>query len=803
MSTIAEQIKWEKECVARGTERYYANQDRLRDSGQVDQTDVGSYLLKQRLTEVAERLKVMANAKGAGRSAKYNALLRQVALDDDYLKIAYIGLKVALDAIIEGRKNRIVNICMNIGTRLESDLKCQMFEAEHPAYYGTVYQSFKEQNITDFTHMHKVMNMKFNEFGLEWNEWSQLYKMHVGQRVLSAILFVFGDVFFMNKERKGKKTQYVLDTTSEFDVWAAEFEKERGFMYPYLLPLKIPPNDWTDNKTNSAYYTPTMNTQLPLIKTARGNAKEYVQQFDPVHHRTAINKLQKTPWAINNRVLEVQRAVYEQGLSIGMPSNKVIEPPPFPAHLADKDKESYTERDREEIKLWKEMAKSAYGKENQRKGQVLAYMRSSKLALELAEWDRFYFAYNCDFRGRIYCATAGLSPQGADTSKGILYFADGVVLGEEGIKWLAVQGANTYGYDKDTYEGRVAWIRQHEQQIRATVSDPLSAREFWGGADKPYQFLAFCFEWHDCGYGTRPEATSRIPVGLDGSCNGLQHFSAMLRDEVGAHATNLTDNGLPSDIYQSVADVTSEKLQAMDDPRAVKWLQVGISRKCAKRPVMTLPYGATQQSARAAVLEYAQDNWHKFDLPEKHQFEFARFLTPILWEAIGEVVIAAREAMDWLQKNTKNEFMKWVTPLNFPVYQHYAKTESIRVETQLSGSCRLRINLASYSSEEAKKVGQRNGIAPNFVHSIDSTHMVLTINGMDNEYLAMIHDDFGTHAGHTQKLFNTIRNAFQYLYSAYDPLMEWAEQVGADIETIPEKGTYNIAEIQQAAFFFG
>ena len=130
---------------------------------------------------------------------------------------------------------------MNIGTRLESDLKCQLFETEHPAYYGTVLKSFKAQNITDFTHMHKVMGVKFNEFDIKWKSWSQLYKAHVGQRVLTAILEVFDDVLFMNLVREHRKTIYKLDTTAEFDTGAAEFEKERGFMFPFFLPLKGSP----------------------------------------------------------------------------------------------------------------------------------------------------------------------------------------------------------------------------------------------------------------------------------------------------------------------------------------------------------------------------------------------------------------------------------------------------------------------------------------------------------------------------------------------------------------------------------
>ncbi len=798
---IADQIAWERECLERGTERYYANQDRLRESGQSDQTDVGSYLLKTRLQDVASRLETMANTKGAGRANKYNALIKQVAVDEDYLKIAYIGLRVVFDSMLEKHKNKIVNICMNIGTRLESDLKCQLFEAENPEYYGTVKKSFKQQNITDFTHMHKVMNLKFNQFGYDWNEWSQLYKAHAGQRVLTAILAVFDDVLFMDLKREAKKTIYRLETTVSFDDWAAEFEKERGFMFPFLLPLKIPPNDWTDNITNSVYFTHQMNAQLPLIKAQKGDARNYVSQHDPIHHREALNKLQKTPWKINKKVLDVQRTIYEKNLSIGMPSSERVEIPEFPEHLKELQKENYTEAQLEEVSMWKEIAKAAYGRENQRKGQVLSYLRTSKLALELSEWDEFYYAYNCDFRGRVYCATAGLSPQGADTAKGLLCFAKDVVLGTDGVKWLAIQGANTYGEDKCSYGDRVTWIQSNEDYIRRTVNDPIGYRDFWGSADKPYQFLAFCFEWAECDYGRNTEAVGRIPVGLDGSCNGLQHFSAMLRDEVGARATNLLNSEVPADIYGEVSIVTTEKLRHMDHPYAKIWLRVGIDRKCTKRPVMTLPYGATQQSCRQYIMEYVIDNWAKFDLDDKLQFEMAKFLTPILWEAIGEVVVAARGAMSWLQKRIPKDFVQWLTPLGFPVYQYYQKANTVEIRTQLNGGCRLWIQ--DYEDAVANRVGQRNGIAPNFVHSIDSTHMIMTINEMGDECLAMIHDDFGTHAGHTQKLFDKIRIAFLELYTTSDPLKEWAEQLGIDPDTMPETGTYDINEIMAAEYFFG
>ena len=39
---------------------------------------------------------------------------------------------------------------------------------------------------------------------------------------------------------------------------------------------------------------------------------------------------------------------------------------------------------------------------------------------------------------------------------------------------------------------------------------------------------------------------------MDGSCNGLQNFSAMLRDEVGGKAVNLIPSDKPQDVYMEV-----------------------------------------------------------------------------------------------------------------------------------------------------------------------------------------------------------------------------------------------------------
>lgn len=796
---MQDQLLWEQECLRRGKQRYFDLQDKTREKGN-ELTDATSFILKDRLELVGMFLKDDCKKGARGRNATYNKLVRQLAGDEeDYLKVGYIGLKYLLAKVGEGKKVGVSKFVSKLGSKLETELKCQMFEAEYPAYFNTVMQSFDEQGVTSSTHMQKALMKKFNDFDLEWHDWTTQMKVHVGTRVLRNILKGMDDLIFTQKFLSRGKTDFFIDTTVAFDEWIAEFEKERGLLLPMYLPLKTQPVPWDDNE-RGGYYTPRMT--IPFIKVRGKRAAEFVRQHNPIQHKRAINKMQRTAWQVNRKVLEVQAEVFRRNLGIGIPSKESGEMTPFPEHLALVAKEDLRECDKEEITAWKMLRKAQFDRERQRKGQVIGFRQGHLLAQELAEWDEFYFAYNCDFRGRIYCATSGLSPQGSDSAKGLLRFAKGVRLGHNGIKWLAIQGANVFGEDKLPYEGRVQWVKDNEPLIRAIVEDPISNSQ-WSEADKPYQFLAFCFEWAESDYGRNPNAVGHLPVGLDGSCNGLQHFSAMLRDEVGAEATNLIDCDKPNDIYGEVADVTTKKLQLLaDDGEAFAkiWLQVGITRKCAKRPVMTLPYGATQQSARQYILEYVEDNWAAFNLDDIHKWEMAKYLTPILWSAIGEVVIAARAAMDWLQRNTGTGYCAWKTIIGFPVYQHYMKDNLVVVETHLEGRVQLRVPDADVSVPYA--AGQRNGVAPNFVHSIDSTHMVLTINSIDLHSYAMIHDDFGTHAGNTEQLFKAIRKAFRYMYSRTDPLKHWAEQVGADSSEL-RRGAYNIEDITNARFFFG
>lgn len=123
---------------------------------------------------------------------------------------------------------------------------------------------------------------------------------------------------------------------------------------------------------------------------------------------------------------------------------------------------------------------------------------------------------------RFYACSDDLSPQGNDLQRGLLEFAHGDPLDTEGVRWLAIHLANTWGFDKASFAEREQWTYEHEVMILKVADDPLGNRE-WFDADRKtaWQFLAACFAWkayREGGIGT----VCRTPVMLDGSCSGTR-----------------------------------------------------------------------------------------------------------------------------------------------------------------------------------------------------------------------------------------------------------------------------------------
>jgi DNA-directed RNA polymerase len=532
-----------------------------------------------------------------------------------------------------------------------------------------------------------------------------------------------------------------------------------------------------------------------------------------------VNSLQETRWKVNSKVLTIMKEAWDQGKIIGsMPdrNEKTLPPREIPKDLKKQDMD---EKTKEKLKEWKVKATQVYEENIRRKSQLLQFMRTLNLAEKFEKFDHIYFPYQADFRGRKYTVSSFLTPQGTEYAKSLLTFGEGLPIeNEEQKNWLAIHGANCAGIDKVSFEDRIQWVVDNEEHIIKSAELGLDY-DWWTQFDDAWLFFAFCLEWATLkrkGLGV----LSYLPIALDGSNNGLQHYSAMLRCPVGGKATNLTKTDVPQDIYQEVADVVireCEKLAALDDPIAKRWLESGfINRKMTKRPVMVVPYGGTRFSAMVYVGEYMKEQLRKgetFPIPENEYLsKYINWITTLVWNAIGEVVVSAREGMNWI-RNVSSELSKkgypviWCTPTGLCIYQHYKAFKWRRIETTIDGKLLKPV----IHEEDGNKIDVNrsiNGSAPNFVHSLDASALTLTVHLCNKENInsyAMIHDSYGTHAHNTPKLARLLREAFVDIYSKNDVLADFRAAALEVLDEVPEPptlGNLNIYEVLDSPYFF-
>lgn len=72
-------------------------------------------------------------------------------------------------------------------------------------------------------------------------------------------------------------------------------------------------------------------------------------------------------------------------------------------------------------------------------------------------------------------------------------------------------------------------------------------------SDEPWQTLAACKEIDNALQCPNPEEyLTGFPIHQDGTCNGLQHYAALGRDQIGAESVNLHPSSTPQDVYSVV-----------------------------------------------------------------------------------------------------------------------------------------------------------------------------------------------------------------------------------------------------------
>lgn len=644
----------------------------------------------------------------------------------------------------------------------------------------------------------------------------------LGHTLLAAVMKTSGILKTQRSKLTSKKTALNITLDQTTKDWLDRAEAIATQIQPTNLPVLTTPLDWEN--VYDGGYPMEWNGRRPLITTNDTIHVRSMEAADCPDVYRAVNTMQRTPWAVNERVLNVMRVVaFERwsAPSLKLPDWAAAEVPPRPEGLDPED------RDHPLHRQWTKLVRHAH---RHKDANIRLAARTARL-LHVAEQFRgttFYYIHALDFRGRAYPLGGPFQYQGDDKQRGVLRFEFGKPLvTDEAHSWFSIHGANCWGADKLPFEDRIEWVVRHEDEIRRTAADPLSYR-WWTEADKPWQFLAWCFEaaeWFDAPDGYY----SYLPVGMDGSNNGLQLYSLLLRDPVGGAATNCTPSTAPQDIYKNVAKAVTKHLNTLRfdraaDPQQRKWADQfsvywpdGLPRSAVKRPVMTLPYGAVLHTCQRYIASWYFDEVKGRCLipppfPDQDAYEFLSWLAKLVWAEIGKTVVSAIEGMGWLRRvsdivSKLEKSPSWITPTGFIIRQRYRKPKSVRIDTYLGRRVAITYNDDRHSKLSVVK--QRNGIAPNYIHSLDAALMVRTVNAAKIEGVEcfmMIHDSFATHAADAEIMARCLRAEAVKMFQGnlLEDLREQIQEQVGDIEIPPPpiQGSLDLNDILVSKYFF-
>lgn len=795
---IAKQLELEEECLSLGIEKYRAamaaGEDTLRPGQRLIMSSV-----EPLSRAIAEMIQEALEGK-AGRSASIGKFLAQFSPE----RAAFIVSRRVIHSITD--KVLLSTAALGVANALEDCVNHDALQKEAPKLYKQLLRKIAHSNDEGYRHI--VMKRQQEFAGISYIKWGLTEKARLGTTLIHLMADTTGLIDIVKITRGRNDTPYMVTASAKTLMWLEKAHARCELMSPTFMPMVAPPKPW-EGPYGGGYLTKELS--FPLIKTANKNYLEELKAWDMPMVFRAVNALQETPWAVNEAVLKVAREVWDGGGRIG--SLPTRDPIPLPPKLHDPETEP------EKHNAWKKAAAQTYEENIRLVSKRLAVETKLHIAEKMLGYDQFYFVHALDWRGRAYPVASMLNPQGDDLAKALLMFKEGKPLGDSGAVWLAVHGANCYGIDKVSFDERLQWVLDHREAILESALNPLDGSRWWADADSPFMFLAFCYEW--TGYLMQGSAyVSHVPVSWDGTCNGLQNFSAMLRDEVGGRAVNLVPSEKPSDVYKAVADVAQRSIDEdakEGHPIGLRWVGK-MSRKWSKRNTMTVPYGVSMFGMKEQLREEFSKMRLDGDLtvPSREtEIEEAAYIAGKNYEAIGEVVVAARLAMDWLQAASAIASsiglpIKWETPSGLLVQQFYREAEGKSLDFDVSGR-RYRM-LLKITGHKIDKRAQRNGISPNFVHSLDAAHMMRTVNYCLDEGMhsfCMIHDSYGAHAADAEELSYQLRRAFvdQYKGNVLEDFRnqlasQLPQELAEELPPLPPMGTLDLDLVMESSYFF-
>jgi hypothetical protein len=412
------------------------------------------------------------------------------------------------------------------------------------------------------------------------------------------------------------------------------------------LPMISPPRDYNQYGAGG-YLTKTMQSRYPMISNNKNEELLGHRRFNPSEEAIAsLNYLQKTEWRADRRVMDVALEVLRNVVK-----ETIVDQFEVLSDENEEGKQTYVFG----LKMQPRITQN----------QVAAWKRTGDFVhdhtTEAGDAMSFYHPWVFEWRGRMMTCTTLLSPQNDDLSRGVLRFANSTPLSEDGWIWLQrhtaalmrgqeifhesgaiFEGLECLVVTKTTKQVKDEWgniqalmkdkkwqsydlaVREplFKSVVEAIAANPLGTFEAWGRGDvftakcEGFQRLSACIVLSQAYVEGGIGAEVSLPISHDASSSIYQHASALVRDKKMAKSVNVlpNDSGMPADVYLEIVNHTKKRWHEKGNPLYLKGLMSKedskdlantlLTRKFAKKPVMTIGYGATTYGITSSFLTH-------------------------------------------------------------------------------------------------------------------------------------------------------------------------------------------------------
>ncbi|XP_027402504.1 DNA-directed RNA polymerase, mitochondrial isoform X2 [Bos indicus x Bos taurus] len=591
------------------------------------------------------------------------------------------------------------------------------------------------------------------------------------------------------------------------------------------VPMLCPPLPWTSPHSGAFLLSPTK-----MMRSLEGTQQHQLllERCPPAELHGALDALTQLgncAWRVNGRVLDLVLDLFrDKGCPrLGVPAPPTEAPRPPEGRQTPKGCLLPEASPADKAEMRRELARRL------KVAREMQSLRADALyRLSLAQHLRnhvFWLPHNMDFRGRTYPCSPHFNHLGSDLARALLEFAQGRPLGPHGLDWLKIHLINLTGLKKrESLQTRRDYADAVMEDILDSAERPMTGRKWWMEADEPWQTLACCMEIAQVVHSPDPTTyISHFPVHQDGSCNGLQHYAALGRDSTGATSVNLSPSDLPQDVYSEVA-AQVEVFRRQDAKQGVRVAQVlegFISRKVVKQTVMTVVYGVTRYGGRLQIEKRLRE---LEDFPQEFVWEASHYLVRQVFNSLQEMFSGTRSIQRWLTESARlisltGSAVEWITPLGVPIIQPYHRDSKVMIKGGLQS---LTFSSSVDTNQKPNTLKQKNGFPPNFIHSLDSTHMMLTALYCYRKGLTFVsvHDCFWTHAADVGVMNQVCREQFVRLHS--QPILHdlsrflikrfcsdsrtsksmWVSRLKDTLLSVPPTGTFDLDQVKRSTFFF-